>query len=415
MYKTIRHGENSLQYTILPQNDDFRVENGKISNGNGIKGKYKNKGEKRKSIFAYFGLLFICTVIIGAILIPFLVSTQCLPNPTDWFTKNKNLLTNKNLDDYHLNSSHPNGKAPSSSILSKTLLVPSKFSQTSDNTISEKTFLERQIANDPYSKKSNGDDYNYGKYTKQKEDPTVNIGAANIPQRHSTDKNKMHQEFEDDYKKVEQKVFEVKPNFHETERNTQPNILKKVQSITEMQSQKESLLDTQQNVNTNIKNEKQIYSPEMNFTQYLTTLTPLSIKVSVQPYVENKEVPVLSNLTKKTIILPILAKTNSVSKNNKNLEEQGESESWIKSHWPFIDPSTYFQWTGYKTEDSIILPAILGAALVSIILFASLCFITRNKKNSKSKGRKRNRIVKIEESGDDNATLLTTSNLSDDE
>jgi len=101
MYKTIRHGENSLQYTILPQNDDFRIE-GKLSGsgrsastGGGASssgsstsspGPVKAKGQRRRrSFFAYLGLIFVCTVIIGAVLIPFLVSAECLPNPTEWF------------------------------------------------------------------------------------------------------------------------------------------------------------------------------------------------------------------------------------------------------------------------------------------------------------------------------------------
>jgi len=96
MYKTIRHGENSLQYTILPQNDDFRIE-GKLS-GSGRSGSagggasstasVKAKGQRRRrSFFAYLGLIFVCTVIIGAVLIPFLVSAECLPNPAEWFLK----------------------------------------------------------------------------------------------------------------------------------------------------------------------------------------------------------------------------------------------------------------------------------------------------------------------------------------
>ena len=93
MYKTIRHGENSLQYTILPQNDDFRLE-GKIKS-NGCHKKSKAKKPKRRSFFAYLGLLFVCTVIIGAVLVPFLVSAECLPNPTEWFLKTKNAFSHK--------------------------------------------------------------------------------------------------------------------------------------------------------------------------------------------------------------------------------------------------------------------------------------------------------------------------------
>lgn len=84
MYKTVRHGENSLQYTILPQNDDYR---GGTGTGEGCR---KRNGRtcrhnRKKSIVAYVGLFFVCAVIAGTLLIPLMVTSDLMPNPASWF------------------------------------------------------------------------------------------------------------------------------------------------------------------------------------------------------------------------------------------------------------------------------------------------------------------------------------------
>lgn len=64
MYKTVRHGENSLQYTILPQTEE-------ILNNSGLKGKGRDyspsihvRRSRRKSAFKYI-LLIIVGIIIA--------------------------------------------------------------------------------------------------------------------------------------------------------------------------------------------------------------------------------------------------------------------------------------------------------------------------------------------------------------
>lgn len=116
MYKTIRHGENSLQYTILPQHDDYSKGGGgggggvggagggsTASNGRGqsaaslmpdtlVHGSSTKLGgvrmvvrKKQRSWMAYLGLFFVCSIITGAILVPLLVSVEVLSGPKDWF------------------------------------------------------------------------------------------------------------------------------------------------------------------------------------------------------------------------------------------------------------------------------------------------------------------------------------------
>lgn len=102
MYKTIRHGENSLQYTILPQHDDYSKGGGGGGAGGGgqqalmpdpsLLGHQQQQHHgvkivhnKRRSWMAYVGLFFVCSIITGAILVPLLVSVEVLSRPKDWF------------------------------------------------------------------------------------------------------------------------------------------------------------------------------------------------------------------------------------------------------------------------------------------------------------------------------------------
>lgn len=91
MYKTIRHGENSLQYTILPQNDDFRtnpIDSDNITQERRIRSKLR---KTKSSILAYVGLFFVCSVVTGAIVVPLLVSRDIMPSPMGLFYKGDEL------------------------------------------------------------------------------------------------------------------------------------------------------------------------------------------------------------------------------------------------------------------------------------------------------------------------------------
>jgi len=48
---------------------------------------------------------------------------------------------------------------------------------------------------------------------------------------------------------------------------------------------------------------------------------------------------------------------------------------------------------GYKDEDSVLLPALLGFALIGVILIITVCLVARNKRTIVSSVRKRNRNV----------------------
>ncbi|KAJ9577361.1 hypothetical protein L9F63_006041, partial [Diploptera punctata] len=59
------------------------------------------------------------------------------------------------------------------------------------------------------------------------------------------------------------------------------------------------------------------------------------------------------------------------------------SSSWLQPRWPFADPSSYFQWTGYNGRDSLLLPLILGAALFILLLTICICYSIRRRRQKK--------------------------------
>ncbi|EDV45416.2 endochitinase A [Drosophila erecta] len=373
MYKTIRHGENSLQYTILPQNDDFRIE-GKLS-GSGRSGSAgggasasasgKAKGQRRRrSFFAYLGLIFVCTVIIGAVLLPFLVSAECLPNPTEWFLKTKAAL---------IHSPQPGGAEAAGSAALPT----------------GSPLLQQNVGRNVQIVNRNG---------------------------------------------IEQFVIRVNKT------NPSASTTSGTTTTTTVTSSSSSSSSSSTSTTTTTTT-----APAPTTTSTATTTTreppvPTTPRNPPPPppppattiTTRIIQVPLLKSAAKKPIMPPVLAKAQGPQVQNSRVQTQSGTEhdskstsesedgqksngAWIKTHWAYIDPSTYFQWTGYKDEDSVLLPALLGFALIGVILIITVCLVARNKRTIVSSVRKRHRNDIEEQGAEDNATLLTTTNMSDDD
>lgn len=97
MYKTIRHGENSLQYTILPQHDESAAAAASAAAGLAAAGAPKGiwpptfippqsgdlepgmvirAGSRKRSCLAYFGLVIVVSIMLGAIVVPVVLTTN---------------------------------------------------------------------------------------------------------------------------------------------------------------------------------------------------------------------------------------------------------------------------------------------------------------------------------------------------
>ncbi|XP_050331762.1 uncharacterized protein LOC126760280 [Bactrocera neohumeralis] len=504
MYKTVRHGENSLQYTILPQNDDFRIE-GKLSSAGsncssttGRKGKARRP--RRRSFFAYLGLIFICTVIVGAVLIPFLVSAECLPNPTEWFLKTKAALTHgANINGLHRNSGGPR-KAGANGIgspqhvplhnsaasigqkveiinrdgVEKIILRVNK-TQTQSNTnvtqirpIAYGSNKEQPIP--PIDEKTSPGNVESQTAIETKDGAlltTTMPGLSNdaLQDVHVSANNATVKQAPDGTGNF---VTEVR---FESDSIQPPKIVvittqrtQLSQNVDEISSNSNTELDSNANsvqvpsrIVQNIPtaairpttsfSTTSIYSPHAPAAASMAVASSananaISNQSSTIPTITTRimRLPLLKSTAKKPIIPPVLVRTNSeiVSQNqNSNkapTEDDGiaadtsgtdvlesikvnaetKNAAWIQSHWPYIDPSTYFQWTGYK-EDSVLLPALLGFALIGMILIIAICLIARNKRAIVSSVRKRKRNDVEEAGADDNTTLLTNANLSDED
>ncbi|XP_017114411.1 location of vulva defective 1 isoform X1 [Drosophila elegans] len=377
MYKTIRHGENSLQYTILPQNDDFRIE-GKLSGTGRSSGvgasssgssasssgsSVKVKGQRRRrSFFAYLGLIFVCTVIIGAVLIPFLVSAECLPNPTEWFLKTKAALVH----------------SPQRGGGERAETVPGS--------------------------------------------PTLPTGSPLLQQNVGRNVQIVNRNG------IEQ--FVIRLNKTNTNASTTSGTTATETTSTSSSSTTTSTTTTTRapttTTTTTTSTTTTTREPPVTTPRYMPPATTITTRII--------QVPLLKSAAKKPIMPPVLAKAQGpqiqtgagqnsrMQVQSSDAEEQARESSdeksnsaWIKTHWAFIDPSTLFQWTGYKDEDSVLLPALLGFALIGVILIITVCLVARNKRTIVSSVRKRNRNDIEDQGAEDNATLLTTTNMSDDD
>ncbi|XP_004531161.1 uncharacterized protein LOC101451271 [Ceratitis capitata] len=515
MYKTVRHGENSLQYTILPQNDDFRIE-GKLSSAGsncastpGRKGKARR--QRRRSFFAYLGLIFICTVIVGAVLIPFLVSAECLPNPTEWFLKTKAALTHGgSINGPHRNGGGPrrvleNGAGAQHQTLHSSAVAVASVGQkveiiNSDGV--EKIIL--RVNRTQTQQKLNETKARPVGYTSEQEQqppaeeaplrpvtdepatltPTLNSGTQFTQGKVATPQPAMSE--------VNNLVTEVRFESVDKVASLQagaPTIVVTTTQRTPLYTQNDNQMISNGNAElatnsselqipariaqvsatavirpTTSFSTTSIYSPHAPAAASNSAAAPAAanvnaisnqnLSVPAMPTITTRimQLPLLKSAVKKPIMPPVLVRTNSEAASAKQANnnvaidgvgdgvfantgaessahddtldtptkvnmadvEEAKNADWIQSHWPYIDPSTYFQWTGYK-EDSVLLPALLGFALTGMILIIAICLIARNKRAIVSSVRKRKRNDVEEAGADDNTTLLTTANLSDED
>uniref|UniRef100_A0A6B2E7S3 Uncharacterized protein n=1 Tax=Phlebotomus kandelakii TaxID=1109342 RepID=A0A6B2E7S3_9DIPT len=330
MYKTVRHGENSLQYTILPQNDDYR---GGAGGGEGGRKRSRTcRHNRKKSIVAYVGLFFVCAVIAGTLLIPLMVTSDLMPSPASWFYR-------------------------------------AQKAREMRNPVSVKYQVD---------KTSSTADIAPPKTREQKTSPAWS-DMLNIT------------EFE--------KLYD------------ESNALAAVKSTP--------------NTATSAK-----FTPRVQTTVATSTSTERVTSTVAPTSRPSAPAPTLINTRKQPLVASIRDSTRFSSKPIVVVSQQNDKiavksasgrmfddKNWVQSHWPYVDPSTYFQWVGYNTEDRVILPVILGIALMLVLIIVVLCVIARRKGVCKACAKRngRNTFEKLESQNDDNRTLLTTENHSEEE
>jgi phage tail protein X len=149
MYKTVRHGENSLQYTILPQQDDAAAITAANNNicGRISAGVRRRARRGRTATILIMTLILACGVVGAAVVVPLLVSTDvvALPSALRRFGSNNNghhhgghhghhavsLQRNKTVTAYNTSTVASGGAEPTSE--STTTSPTSKADPTSTN------------------------------------------------------------------------------------------------------------------------------------------------------------------------------------------------------------------------------------------------------------------------------------------
>lgn len=399
MYKTIRHGENSLQYTILPQHDDYSkgapsLDGNKAQTGSSMA--KSNRNNKKRSLMAYIGLFFICSIITGAILVPLMVSVEVMSSPKDWFYKHtlsggdtssrKTPFTSKDINITQLIST-----------LNKT--YGGGIDTSNKRPLNNGIKIDFPLTSSPVAQLDHvviGDD--------DDDDDSSDDDGVGVMRTYSP------------------------PSIVASTRDSTIDMVKNsIQSPTAPMASDSRTLPISNDVVTKVPMAiSQLVRITLTTTPTTTTTTQSSLLPSEDEIVERKfskpiisrepaTVPEISTMPLLTVVAATVDSIPSTITDIPITKHIKEEKTWIKSHWPIVDPSTYFQWTAYESEDNILLPVMFCAAIMAVIIFVLLCVILRNKKCF-SCSRKRNEFLTVEAQNGDNATLLTQDEqLSEDE
>lgn len=411
MYKTIRHGENSLQYTILPQNDDFRME-GKLSSasaGGSRCGSRKYKAKHpRRSRCAYLGLIFVCTVIVGAVLIPFLISAECLPNPRNWFLNTRAALIHNTTA---ANAARLHGAAggESKTIASIKNVPHIRLNQTvniiKNSEGDEKIILHNKKKNILNATAIAEETTKSSEEILHKASETVELYQPQQAEAAETTKSMIsetsaapqivktkieianNENLDDNFKKAENEEHVINKIHSAEVEDGNDSIPKSPAAETQLESQPQAQLSVISNQNrpnnlltSSLSAPRVTSNNNINMTNNAAVSTAsISTSTLGSPNLSNRiiQVPLLKSAAKKPNIPPVLVKTtsnnmaitvsppaapeikkpledipqqqqtqsNQLESTNEVIIEKSTKHDWIHSHWPYIDPSTYFQWT----------------------------------------------------------------------
>lgn len=388
MYKTIRHGENSLQYTILPQHDDYSKGGGGGASSDGlVSGKVHNSmsstgvkvvRNKKRSLMAYIGLFFVCSIITGAILVPLMVSVEVMSSPKDWFYKHT-LGTRKGSD-------ASLGKIMAALNKTNELLPADRLNNKIDfsPTLPPIAQLDHVVVGDD----EDTDDDDGG--------DSIDVPTTTI----ITSKPQLQPD--NAVRTIEDQVSNQILDRHRTQRPTVGLSMERTAPIISA--------DITSSV---IFTEPKYPTVTLSVPSTATTITTIDALTedTVATIARKFSKPIVSREPEKanvvtTLPLSIVAVAATLRPSDTaNFAQNGNhikpGKTWIKSHWPIVDPSTYFQWTvrslkytknyrnflryssflqAYQSEDNILLPVMFCAAIMAVIVFVLLCVILRNKK-----------------------------------
>ncbi|XP_059045147.1 uncharacterized protein LOC131840946 isoform X2 [Achroia grisella] len=418
MYKTVRHGENSLQYTILPQTEE-------VLNNSGLKGKGRDyspsihiRRSRRKSTVKYV-LLIIFGIIVALALasVPLYIMNGAL------YTRRSQINQHETITSAPL---APTGReiaksrkkelkiSPGSILVSKlekTIGTTPAASTTSSSTTSiSSTIINERTTSHPWIVPPLNSWKTLISSTTVQPIPTE--GNEEIPLI-GTPSGSIR--LLDNYMSMKpwDKDVIIRPSvtpdtitLHNTFKYLSRSFPPSEKSTTIKTKLFEDVLITTKPTTTRtpVTTEFTTTSEKSNLKDLKDTILSVDDDDEFKESLEVDEV----------FSLPPSKPDSSVPGTDSDevtISKAGDSE-WYGARWPFVDTSSYFQWTGYSPGDNLLLP-LLVAALSSIALVLLLALAVKRRKRTHVATAQIGLTADLQ--ADDNTNLLTAENPEDAE
>ncbi|CAG4945521.1 unnamed protein product [Parnassius apollo] len=397
MYKTVRHGENSLQYTILPQTEE-------VLNNSGLKGKGRDyspsihvRRTRRRSTLKY-----VLLIVFGLVVALALASVPL-------YIMNTALYARRNLPDLHevitTAPLTPAGREIVKSRKKELKILPELLSSTDpklDSTTSRSTVTSTSVPATTVRNKA---------ITPPWTMPALRSWRGFIP---STTLRPIPTEIIEQYPLVNtpsgsvrllDNYMSVKP--WEKDIIIRPTLTPDpitIGNVFKYYSRPFVTSDKTVTINSKLFDDVLI-TTRAPTTRPLVTTQSTTTLLSVDEDDEFKE----SLEVDEVFSLPPLKPESAVpiSDSDEVTVSKAGGSGWYGARWPFVDTSSYFQWTGYSLGDNLLLP-LLVAAMSSIVLVLLLALAVRRRARTTTGTAQIGLTADLQE--DDNTNLLQAEN-----
>lgn len=333
MYKTIRHGENSLQYTILPQHE------------NGIDGKQLITRRRRKRDLITYIIVFFITLIIGGALT---ISLRLLFHNPRWL-ENGNRMT-MHMKERLYEAFYGKNYAEVQQQQNRTL-NDIKIASLNAQTSIDKNWSNDEISTGSETKKSQFSTETFPTQSTplilltSSTPITITTTTAAITSTSATNLKPEATDLASAWKSVikTEKYAYDRQNENKMLHYTSNPIPSKFDDLYKI---RRNYNDAQvSDVQRDDSHNSQIVRPMKMEEPYSSSSTSWSSSLSV--------ITTTSTITPSPTLRDSLTSTTGktkiayVNRTKQNFYAQNGSNKkpWIKSYWPFVDSSTYFQWT----------------------------------------------------------------------
>ncbi|CAF4855771.1 unnamed protein product [Pieris macdunnoughi] len=401
MYKTVRHGENSLQYTILPQTEE-------VLNNSGLKGKGRDyspsihvRRSRRKSTLKY-----VLMVIFGTVVALALASVPL-------YVMNGAIFARRMQFDHHDTTTPaltPGGREILRSrkkelkMSAETTMKPQLDIITTTTTPSTTT---TPVPITVTSEKITNPSWTMPALRSWKA-----VSSTSLPQLPTEDIERIpligtpsgSVRLLDHYMSMRpwDKDIIIRPTVA-----SEPITIRDVfnyfsihspdKIVTDSPKVFEDVLITTKATIENIATTEAIANDLSKFNDLKDTLLSVDTDEEAKETLEEDEV----------FSLPPLKPDIAVDSDSDEVTVSKTTNGWYGQKWPFVDSSTYFRWPVNSPNDSIVLPLLTGA-LSSITLVLILAFAIKLRKRTShpcATGK-----LSTESQTDDNTNLLTAEN-----